>query len=1525
MTSLWKTSIDQTRKGDPRIFISSKTTQDALWASKDSYLRNNKSKREGLIQVASYTIEPTNAVSSSLNKLFGQNGVQLCVYKDLNNTLNNNIIVAFEGTNSFSSIWKDVQLFQSTKPSITKAKGKVHSGFNTIYEQSKPFLEEIFDNYPQANVTFTGHSLGGALASLALADDWKVSTSKAITFGAPQVGDVEFQKWFSSSNKRLDRVIQKTDPIVSGNLNYVHMDNSAWTIGSGDWINLSSHSISSYEESFKRVNNDIENMNDSKYVFPMARKFINTLDTGKKISDAFAYLEAAEEMYQVTQLASGLPQTTETLKNILFTHDGVLNRSFETVIDSLGKLKTPSKQDFKNIFEQRVVELKITEKTNAPNTKLNTTLKRNVDKFLPVDTTLNRISIEDVAIQLERKPTYIEPEDYVSPPKSNYNAILKEKVNAKIGKFPILKTALTNIKEAKNWVSSTMSPLFKGASRLSSLYGASSSLQDLVTGKLSWEDSPETALQLVHGALTIHETAASLGFIEGISSGSFIAGVTAPALATVASAIGLMSFALYSVLEKQKKGLYNDLGGNGVLNSIGGVRETAQHKLSNRELVVNYLEQIKEFADKTGLTLPSTFFQDSFDRIEFKNGVIKLKDGSPIEDLLYPPILGIHANEPEKYQKYVLAKDVYTYSKDIVQNMNEEDFITTYADRISLNDQNVFIGSQPFQDVIMPKVIVDGEQVYPSKNPSLYNSALNLQQSFKELVSPNEIQKFIDENAKNTQIIGNKILINGEDARDVLFPPIQGVYFSKNVDAYQKAMLTQFLYDNLKTSNFLNQEFEDFFIKYYPTMNLDPDGNILIRDEPASSFNFEPIIDPNGQVIYKIDSPYLFDKVLSFNQHADELLKRIASVSLDTLTIEQVWNTYKDSIKVDEFGNLILGMTSLEANSYTGQLKIMDYIENFAESQDIELDNNFYKTKIRMEKSTVPLKIEIRNGEIWFKDKNWMGYFFKDISLNNKTIKFEDAPVDYMSALILKKDPELYTMSSTDIRNKLSELNKYTTVPIANLSSIAGEWTSIIGVLQGDIIESKIEKEHAMDDFRTFKRRMKMDNNEFSSLQDAVKRGDISQDNRQSAIESLYKTFVNKGQMDISFDEFSDVYLPLLSFDTQGNILVNNSRDIPPPIPIKNSEGQNFYKVQDPKEWDRLDLTNKVFGQLLDSGKVQESERMVFIDDYKDRLDIRDGSLYLDNNQIDQYTEQDTPLLNPVEDIETKLSNVSTEPIIDAMDNLEAVQIIPGSNGFVPNGEMLSTFLIQDSWNILFENKERDSIPKMRNASGFSLMGNWIGPSPYSNAPPINTLDSYFLAFHIQSKHSNTMATNFLIMRIKEALRKETINPNKDVREFEIATMVVDLPETSEVFEIMKLDDTACNTLDASIQRNWKDITNRSIFNASLPKDVDPHKLNQVPKFRNGDNIVKRTIEAAGILDDSTVQLKVRKIYSDYIGILEFSKQYMSLISQAQENKIVPDMERIELEGRIAQDQVKELISNELVKVLSMPLIEFFK
>lgn len=1525
-----KSAFNQTRKGDPRLFITSKTTQDALWASKDAYLKNNKSSREGLTQLSSHIVEPGDIVSSSLNKLFGQNGIQICVYRDTSNPLNNNLIVAFEGTNSFSSIWKDVQLFQSEKPDIEFAKGKVHSGFNSIYRQAKPILKEIFNKYPQANVTFTGHSLGGALASLALADNWKVSTSKAITFGAPQVGDDEFSKWFLKSNKQLDRVVQKSDPITIGNMNYKHMDNSAWVIGNNGWMDINTHGIDAYDNSMKRVNNQVENMNNDKYVYPMAHKFLNAIDTSKKIVNVLEYLEGAEEVYQIVSVASDLPQTMETLKNVLFTQDGVLNRSFEVTIDSLSKFKTPSKEEFKRIFTKRISELQQIEQTSLINSvqqdKVFIPENRNIDKLITIETNTGKFTVDEVAARLENKGTITVTEsEYISPPKSNYNSIIKSKIQSAVPKYPILETAITNIKKTKDWVSKITSPVFKGVSTVSGIYGASEAIHDIASGNVTWEDAPETALKIAHGALTAHEAATSLGFIKGITSGSFIAGVTAPALATTASAIGLMSFALYSVLERKKKGLYNDLGGNGVLNRMRGVRDTSSERAKNTKMLWNYLSEIQNFANKTNLSIPLDFLEQSFYKIEFRDGTIKMKDDSPIEDLLYPPIQGVHANEPEKYEKFALAKNVFDYSKDMLNDIDEENFISQYAEKMSRNGESINIDGQPFQDVLSPEIMVDGKKVLPSKQPELYNAASQLERSFQGIMSKDKLQEFIDKNASNTIIENGKILINGEDVRDIVFPPIGNIKLSDNLEAYKKGMLTDFLYKNLSENKLIDQPFEDFLDMYYPSINTDPDGNIIIRDTAAASFPFKPIIDPNGVEIYKIKEPMLYDKVSSFHQHSDVLVSKLKGLGGKTLTKDQIWNEYKDSIQTDQYGNLIFGMTSQESKSAEGQTRIMDYIEKFAESQNIELDNNFYKVRTRLERSGVPLSISTDNGQITLNNQNWLGYFFRDMDINGYKINFLKDPIDYMSALSLKNDPEVLTYTPAELKNKLSDLSKNSTIPSLNLSSIAGQWTSSIGVLQGQYKDTEIEKRHAPEDFRLSKRRIIQNDNPFSSLEDSLKRGDISSDNKEFAVELLYKQFVNNGEISIDFDEFRKTYIPYISFDSQGNILVNNSRQVPPPIPLVNRDGEKVFRVENADEWDKLNLANNVFNQLSESGKISEDERTTFLTEYTDRLDLKDGQIYLDNNEINSMDTTEPTMLNPVEGVDTKLSMVKTDELLNEIETSSSVQTIPGSNGFVPTGDILEAFLVQDQWIIMFENRERDAHVKKRNPSGFSLMGNWIGPSPYSNAPPINTLDSFFLAYHVQAKHSNTMATNFLIARVNEALKKGTISPLKDVREFEIATMIMDLPETSEIFEIMKIDDTACNTLNAAIQRNWKDMTNRSIMKASLPRNVDPHKLALVPKLQHGDNVIKRTIEAAGIIDDVSVQSKVRKIYSDYLGIVEFSHGYMDLVSQAQGDTIVPNMDRTELEGRIAEDDVKKTISREIVKVLSMPLIEFFK
>jgi predicted lipase len=75
----------------------------------------------------------------------------------------------------------------------------VHSGFydafRSIQDQIFPVLTEQLSLYPNAELALTGHSLGGALATIALAQivfelDATVPNNMSLyTFGSPRVGD----------------------------------------------------------------------------------------------------------------------------------------------------------------------------------------------------------------------------------------------------------------------------------------------------------------------------------------------------------------------------------------------------------------------------------------------------------------------------------------------------------------------------------------------------------------------------------------------------------------------------------------------------------------------------------------------------------------------------------------------------------------------------------------------------------------------------------------------------------------------------------------------------------------------------------------------------------------------------------------------------------------------------------------------------------------------------------------------------------------------------------------------------------------------------------------------------------------------------------------------------------------------------------------------------------------------------------------------------------------------------------------
>lgn len=166
------------------------------------------------------------------------------------------IVVAFRGSESFANWLENMETWKSIIPwpnsPITPV--YVHAGFLKGYLEAQSMIlqqvSQALQTHPGYQVVCVGHSLGGALTTLAAADlrstkSVQVPDLRLISFGAPRVGDKSWPGYLRGllpGDDKVLRLVNRADivPHVPPSLfGFTHAPRELWTNMSGIMVDCS--------------------------------------------------------------------------------------------------------------------------------------------------------------------------------------------------------------------------------------------------------------------------------------------------------------------------------------------------------------------------------------------------------------------------------------------------------------------------------------------------------------------------------------------------------------------------------------------------------------------------------------------------------------------------------------------------------------------------------------------------------------------------------------------------------------------------------------------------------------------------------------------------------------------------------------------------------------------------------------------------------------------------------------------------------------------------------------------------------------------------------------------------------------------------------------------------------------------------------------------------------------------------------------------------------------------------------------
>lgn len=161
-------------------------------------------------------------LDAELVATFNANGSQAILIKT-----NDFIVLSFRGTEPLEL--KDIK--SDAHATLTKCvtEGRVHSGFHDAYNSIEVEVNQALEQYRELPLFITGHSLGGALATIAAKRITHSGGNAACyTFGAPRVSD---DHWLMTMKTPIYRVVNASDGVTMVPPPNMFIEPLSWILG----------------------------------------------------------------------------------------------------------------------------------------------------------------------------------------------------------------------------------------------------------------------------------------------------------------------------------------------------------------------------------------------------------------------------------------------------------------------------------------------------------------------------------------------------------------------------------------------------------------------------------------------------------------------------------------------------------------------------------------------------------------------------------------------------------------------------------------------------------------------------------------------------------------------------------------------------------------------------------------------------------------------------------------------------------------------------------------------------------------------------------------------------------------------------------------------------------------------------------------------------------------------------------------------------------------------------------------------